>query len=170
MERWATIVFMAKKKQPDFSPEELAQVKRHGEALLGQPTDFDDAVEAELADHYPEEASAEKMHAAQTGGGDQGLGPSEMDEAAIKQRSALAREASTQAAAQAAQAQAGQSPVNAPAAPGGPAGTTEPYPAQKGAVGGPGNVQPPSQAAAPPAPGGSPSPDQGEEEEEGPPQ
>lgn len=116
------------------------------------------------------EASAAKMHSAQMGAPEaagQSLGPSAMDQAQIKQRGAMSQQAATKAAQQAAQAQAAQAPVNAPPAPSGPLGSTIPFPAQKGAVGGGGNVQQPSQSPAPPAPGPQ-APDQ--EEEQGPPQ
>jgi hypothetical protein len=117
----------------------------------------DDPTDADMqrAEEEPieEEASAKKMHAAQTGGSI-GLGPSAMDQAAIKQRGAMNQQADTQAAAQAAKAQGAQVPVNAPPAPSGPAGSVTTFPAQKDAVGGPGDVQQPSQAAPPP--GGPP--------------
>jgi hypothetical protein len=69
------------------------------------------------------EANASKMHAAQTGGGDMSLGPSAMDQAAVKQGQAMNQQADTQAAQQAMKAQGAQAPVNAPAAPAGPQGT-----------------------------------------------
>jgi hypothetical protein len=156
---------MPKKQQPDFSPEEMTQVQRHGKALLGEPTDFDEAVEAHLNEPRGEQSAA-KMRAAQTGGGDQSLGPSDIDQAAVKQGQAASRQADQQAAQKAAQAQAAQAPVNAPPAPSGPVGTTIPFAAQKGATGGAGNTQPPSQAAPPPqppAPGEAPEEDEGED-------
>jgi hypothetical protein len=55
------------------------------------------------------EANAKKMHAAQTDGSS--LGPSQMDQDAIKQRGAIAQQAASQGEEQAAQAQAAQSPV-----------------------------------------------------------
>ncbi|HSZ76606.1 MAG TPA: hypothetical protein VK775_04365 [Chthoniobacterales bacterium] len=66
------------------------------------------------------------MRAAQTGG-DIGLGPSQMDQAQMKQRGAIASQAATQWAEQA-------------QAPAGPEGTRPLTPAQKGAIGGPGNA------------------------------
>lgn len=150
---------MPKQSIPDqFSDEEMEQMKRHGAAQLGG-TDFSAEVEKELDKlQAAREASAGKMHAAQTGGGDQSLGPSDIDTAAIKQRAGVQEEANTQAAAQAQQAQGAQAPVNAPPAPSGPQGTTIPFSAQKGAVGGPGNAAAPSQ----PAPPSTPPPDGGE--------
>lgn len=131
-------------------------MKRYGAAQLGG-TDFSDEVEKELNKlQAAREASAGKMRAAQTGGGNQGLGPSDMDTAAVKQRGAIDQQSDTQAAQQAVQAQGAQAPVNAPPAPASPQGTTTTFPAQKGAVGGPGNVQQPSQGAPPPAPGQGP--------------
>jgi hypothetical protein len=123
--------------------------------------DRDDPTESELDNARQQEANATKMHAAQTGGGDMGLGPTGMDTARLKQQGALQQQAATQAATQAQQAQAAQSPVNAPPAPSGPVGSTIPFPAQKGAVGGGGNLPQPSQAPAPPAP--DQPPDQGED-------
>jgi hypothetical protein len=162
---------MPKKQKPSvadqFSDEEMAQVQQHGKALLGEPTDFDEAVEAHLNEPRGE-ASAAKMHAAQTGAPDaaaQGLGPSDIDQAAVKQGQAASRQADQQAAQKAAQAQAAQAPVNAPPAPSGPQGTTIPFSIQKGAVGGAGNAQSPQQAAPPPQPdqqAGS-SPEEGED-------
>jgi hypothetical protein len=136
--------------------------------------DPDDPTESELDNARQQEANASKMHAAQTGAPEaaaQSLGPSAMDQAAIKQGQALSKRSDTQAAMQAQQAQGAQTPVNAPQAPAGPQGFTIPFPAQKGAVGGAGNLQQPSQGAAPPAaPGpGGPPPDQNDEEQ-GPPQ
>lgn len=128
----------------------------------------DDAItEGDLQRTHEEEANASKMRAAQTGGGDQSLGPSAMDQAAVKQGQAASRQASQQAAQQAAQAQAQQVPVNAPPAPSGAAGATIPFPAQKGAVGGPGNAPQPSLGAQPPQP---PPQEPPPNEEEGPPQ
>jgi hypothetical protein len=145
-------------KQPDFSPEEMAQVQRHGKALLGEPTDFDEAVEEHLADHYPHEASFKKMRAAQTGGASVGLGPSEMEQQQIKQRDTSQQQTAAMGAQQASQAQAQQTPPTPPPAPTGPTGVTQPYPAQSA-------PQPPPSATA-----GLPQPGEGEEEpEQGPP-
>jgi hypothetical protein len=159
------------KKTPsaeDFSDEEKGQIQRHGQALAGDPTDFDDEVEKELADHYPHEASAAKMHQAQTSGGASvGLGPTEAEQAQIKQRGALASQATTQGALTAAQAQAAQTPINAPPAPSSAAGTSppEPYPAQRGSAASPGpavGMPGPVPSAPPAAPGVD---DEGEEEQ-----
>jgi hypothetical protein len=99
-------------------------------------TPFDDAVEEVLnKQQATREAKAKKMHAAQTGGGDIELGPSDIDQATLKQQGAMARQSDTQAAAQTQKAQAAQAPVNAPPAPTGSAGTTIPFPAQKGGGG-----------------------------------
>lgn len=154
-------------KQPaadQFSDEEMEQMKRHGAAQLGGTSDsyidspeFSEGVEKELNKlQAAREASASKMKAAQTGGGDQGLGPSAMDQAAVKQGQAVNKQADAMAAAKAAQAQQAQAPINAPAAPAGPAGTTTTFPAQQGAVGGGGNAPQPS--PPPPAPGGPDEP------------
>ncbi len=160
---------MAKKKQSpediasQFSDDEMEGIKRYGQALGGKPTPFDEEVEEHLTGM---EANAAKMRAAQTGGGDQSLGPSDIDQTAVKQGQAASRQADQQAAQKAAQAQAAQAPVNAPPAPSGPVGTTIPFAAQKGATGGAGNTQPPSQAAPPPqppAPGEAPEEDEGED-------
>jgi hypothetical protein len=62
-----------------------------------------------VADHYPHEAGSAKMHAAQTGApeaAERALGPSPMDQAAVKQRGAMHEQADTQDATKAAQAQA----------------------------------------------------------------
>lgn len=63
----------SRKSQPhpaeQFSDPEMEQIKRFGQALGGQPTDFDKEVERELEKRArAREASAEKMKAAQTGG------------------------------------------------------------------------------------------------------
>jgi hypothetical protein len=165
---------MPKKPKPSaadqFSDEDMHQIKHYGQMLGGGVTPFDEAVEEALNKREAnEEASAKKMHAAQTGAPEaaaQSLAPSQMDQAAIKQRSALQQQAATEGAQAAAQAQGAQTPVNAPPAPVGPQGATIPFSTQKGAVGGPGNVQQPSQAPPPPAPG--PGGPQGEPEEEEP--
>jgi hypothetical protein len=72
--------------------------------------------------HERQAANAKKMHAAYKGGGDQGLGPSQMAEAAIKQRGSIASQAATAGSQEAQDAQVVQWPVNAPAAPSGPEG------------------------------------------------
>jgi hypothetical protein len=84
-----------KKKQPhpvadQFSDDEMEQIKRYGQALSG-PTDFSDEVEKELVKRgaydrpRPQEASAAKMHAAQTGGS-LGLGPTEAEQQSQSQQ------------------------------------------------------------------------------------
>lgn len=156
-----------KKKSEDiasqFSDDEMNQIKRYGEALGGKPTPFDEEVQAHLDGM---EANAHKMRAAQTGGGDQGLGPSDIDQAQVKQRGASQQTTDTQGDIQAAKAQGAQAPTNPPPAPAGPQGTTTTFPAQKGAVGGPGSAQQPSQPPAGPAPGGPPPDDEGEDPSE----
>jgi hypothetical protein len=147
---------MANQTQADqFSPEEMTQVQRHGKALLGEPTDFDEAVESHLADHYPHEASAAKMRAAAEGGGGE-LGPSQMDEQAVKQQNALMAQQTSQGAQQAVQAQAAQVPNQPPPAPTGPTGVSIPYAAQRG------QQTPPDVTAMPPS--------QQEQGQQGPPQ
>jgi hypothetical protein len=149
---------------PDqFSDDEMEQMKRYGSAQLGG-TDFSAEVEKELDKlQRGREASAAKMHAAQTSGGDTGLGPSDIDKAQIKQRDASQQQTATQGAQAAAQAQGAQAPVNAPAAPTGPAGVSAPYPAQRA-------PQPPPSATQglPPQAPAAPGPE--EDEEQGPPQ
>jgi hypothetical protein len=114
-----------------------------------------------------QELSEKTMHAAQTGGADMGLGPSGMDTVSAKQQGTLQQQAATQGAVQAQQAQAAQTPVNAPAAPVGPQGVTQPLPAQRGPQPTPSATAGlPGQGMAPPAPSGPPP----EEEEEGSPQ
>ena len=168
---------MPKKKQKpsvadQFSDEEMGQIGHMGRMMSGGVTPFDEEVEKHLNRREAEEANASKMRAAQTGAPEaaaQGLGPSEMDQAQVKQRGAIYQQSDTQAAQQAAQAQGAQQPVNAPAAPSGPAGTTTTVPAQQGDVGGGGNLQQPAaqeNQPPPPAPDGQP-PDQGDQ---GPPQ
>jgi hypothetical protein len=102
---------MPKDKVADqFSDDEMDQIKHYGKMLAGGVTPFDEAVEEALNKRQAaREANAKKMHAAQTGGGDQSLGPSEMDQSAIKQRGAIASQAAAQGAqqAQAAQGRAG---------------------------------------------------------------
>jgi hypothetical protein len=125
--------------------------------------DPDEPTESDRESARQEEANAQKMRAAQMGAPEAAaIGPTPMEQAQVKQSGAISKEADLQAAQQAAQAQGAQAPVNAPPAPSGPAGATIPFPAQKGAVGGPGNAPQPSQAAPPPAP----PPDGGEEEED----
>jgi hypothetical protein len=112
-----------------FSEDEMNQIKHYGQMLGGGVTPFDEAVEEALNKRQAaREANASKMHAAQTGGGDMSLGPSAMDQAAVKQGQAINQQVDTQAAQQAMKAQGAQAPVNAPAAPAGPQGTL--YPSQ----------------------------------------
>ena len=174
---------MPKKSSPadQFSDDEMEQMKRYGMASLGGTSDshldspaFSEGVQNELDKLDRQEANAAKMKAAQTGGGDIGMGPSDMDQAQVKQRGSMQKQADVQDAQQAAQAQGSQAPLVAPAAPSGPAGDTSTYPAQKGAVGGGGNAQQPGQTppppqGPPPGPGGPPPsgpPPEGEEEED----
>lgn len=112
-------------------------------------TDMQRAEEEPLS----EEASAAKMHAAQTGGGDSDLGPPEIAQQQAKQTTALQHEATTQGAQQAQQAQAKQAPVTPPEAPGGAAGQTQPYPAQAGPQPQAPVMPPPSAPQPPPPPG-----------------
>jgi hypothetical protein len=143
---------MAKDSPADqFSDPEMEQIKHFGQMLGGQPTDFDEEVEKALQKRGAE-ASAKKMRAAQMG-----LAPSAMDTAAIKQREALAQQATTQGATQAQQAQGAQAPVNAPRAPTGPVGTSEPYPAQAGAVGPQETPETPASAGSAPPPSAPPA-------------
>jgi hypothetical protein len=78
------------------------------------------------------------MEAAKSGGGGPGLGPTEAESALMKQRQSLEQQATTAGQTQAAQAQAAQPSLTPPPAPSGPAGVTQPYPSQRGAVGGAG--------------------------------
>jgi hypothetical protein len=145
-----------------FSDDEMEQVKRFGQALGGQPSAFDEDVEKALAKHYPKEFSAEKMHAAQTGGSTS-LGPTEAEQQLAKQQSALQQQAATTGAAAAQQAQAGQSgQPTPPPAPTGSAGVTTPYSAQAGAVGGAGKA-PQGDGAQTEAPPEAPGTEQAEE-------
>jgi hypothetical protein len=155
-----TLHRMAKQKQEPFSDREKAQVKHFGEALLGEPTDFDEEMEKHLADHYPHEAGFKKMRAAQTGGS-LGLGPTAAEQAQVGQRETLRQQSAAAGAQQAAQAQGQQASVAPPPAPTGPQGTTAPYSAQKGAVGGSGTVETPAAPAAP----GPQTPKSGPEQE-----
>jgi hypothetical protein len=77
------------------------------------------------------EASAEKMHAAQTGGSP-GLGPTEAQANLAKQRAVLQQKAAQQSEVAAQQAQAQQTSPTPPPAPSGPQGVSQPYPAQAG--------------------------------------
>ena len=132
-----------------FSDDEMNKIKHYGQMFGGGVTAFDEAVEEALNKRdAAEEASAKKMHAAQTGGGDIGLGSSDMDQDQIKQRGAMQQQAATAAAQSAAQAQGAQQPVNVPPAPAGPQGTNVPFSIQKDAVGGPGNATPPPGCAS----------------------
>jgi hypothetical protein len=151
-----------------FSDDDMNKIKHYGQMLGGGVTPFDEAVEDALNKRQAaREVNAGKMHAAQTSGGDEGLGPSGMDTAAIKQRDTSQQQAAAQGAHQAQQAQSQSAPVNAPAAPSGPVGTTKPYAAQEGPQPPPSATQglpPPGESAGPPPapgddggpPGGSP--------------
>jgi hypothetical protein len=87
-----------------FSDDEMNKIKHYGQMLGGGVTAFDEAVEEALNKRdAAEEASAKKMHAAQNGGGDIGLGPSDMDQEQIKQRGAMQQQAATAGAQSAAQ-------------------------------------------------------------------
>jgi hypothetical protein len=149
---------MADNTQPGegLSDQQQEAVTQIGKMMSPQTTGFDDRVQAmhdeahagehastdyekEFA-HFPHEASAAKMRAAAEGGAGE-LGPSEMEQQAIKQRSALQAQEVTQSAAKAQQAQAAQVPDQPPPAPTGPAGVTQPYPAQKSPQG-PSDVTP----------------------------
>ena len=77
------------------------------------------------------EANAKKLHDAQTGRRGTGLGPSQMDQAQIKQRGAIASQAATAGSQEAQIAQAQQTSPEPPQA---PEGTTIPNPAQKGVL------------------------------------
>jgi hypothetical protein len=112
------------------------------------------------------EPGAKKMRAAQTAGASEtGLGPTAAEQTLVKQQGALQQQAAAGGAQQAAQAQGQQASVAPPPAPVGPQGTTVPYPAQKGAVGGPGTVQAPPAAPAGPQ-GPQPGPEEPPEGEE----
>lgn len=110
----------------DATPEQQAKMVHLGQ-MMGDPRDdFDREVEKHLSDLDREhEASYAKMHAAS-----QGLAPTEMEDDLAKQQQALQRQAAIQAQAQASQAQAAQAPNQPPPAPAGPAGVSQPYPAQ----------------------------------------
>lgn len=129
-----------------FSPEEMEQVKRYGQALGGGPTAFDEQVQDHLDLLYkhrpPGEAGARKERAAQTGGAsDTGLGPSDIERAQMQEGPAIAQKQAQQSAQQASQAQASAQPVNAPPAPSSAVGTSQPYSAQRG-------PQPPPESGA----------------------
>jgi hypothetical protein len=128
-------VMCKKKLHPnadEFSDDDMDQIKHFGQMLGGGVTPFEEAVEEAFNKRQAaREANAKKMHNAQTGGGDVGLAPSQMDQGAIKQRGAIAQQSATQGAEQAVQAENAQTPVNAPPAPAGPQGSYPPYPAQK---------------------------------------
>jgi hypothetical protein len=135
-----------------FTDPQMEQIQRYGQALGGGITPFDEELERELPKLHPGEAEkkrrmaqtaipgeaqAQKMRAAQMGGLP-GLGPTEAEAALAKQRGMLEQQAAMKGQQQAMQAQ-GQKPVSAPPpAPSGPAGVTQPYPAQAGEVGQPG--------------------------------
>ena len=121
-----------------FSDEEMEQIQHYGQALGGS-TPFSDEVEKALPKYErlygrgerPQEASHAKMKAAQTGGS-LGLGPTQMEQTAAQQTGAIQQQAATAGQQQATQAQAGQVPNAPPPAPEGPAGVSQPYPAERG--------------------------------------
>lgn len=163
---------MAKLPGEGLSDDQISKVAQIGQ-LMGDPSDdFDREVqrlhtarhkkEIEATDYdglykdFPHEAGYQKMEAARTGGS-LVIGPTEMEQTQVKQRSALGQQAAAQGAqqAQAAQAQEAISPTGsqfAPSAPSTPAGVTQPYPAQ---------------ANQPPPPSGPPSAPQAQEEQNG---
>jgi hypothetical protein len=109
----------------------------------GPPTETD------LQRAREEEANAEKMHAAQTGGsGD--LGPTQMESQQSDQGNKLEQQATTQGQAKASQAQSQMAPVNPPEAPGSAVGQSQPYRAQAGPQ--PQAPAEPPQALPPPPP------------------
>jgi hypothetical protein len=114
-----------------FSDDEMEQMKRYGAAQLGG-TGFSEAVERELENLQRErEANAAKMHAAQTGGGDLDLGPTQFQNQLAAQQGALMQTQAAAGARQAAQAQASQTSPQAAPAPSTAQGVSVPYPAQK---------------------------------------
>jgi hypothetical protein len=137
---------------PDLNDQQQASMVQMGK-LMGDPRDdFDREVEGHL--QRMGEASAGKMRTAQMG-----LAPSPMEQAQVKQQSALGQQAATQGAVQAQQAQGAQIPIQPPSAPAGPAGATAPYPAQAGEVGPKETPESPATSGAPPAaPGGQEGP------------
>ena len=121
-----------------------------------EPPPEDAITEGDLQRQH--EAGYGKMHAAQTGGSE-GLGPTEAEQALIKQRAALQQQAASTGAQGAAQAQVRQPPpATPPPAPAGPEGTSTPYSSQASDVGGAGQLGP---EGAPPAPGGDQGPEGG---------
>jgi hypothetical protein len=168
---------------PSEMKDHMFAAFRHGAGLGPHPgkytgptrrkdQDPDDPTETHLDHAQQEEANARKMHLAQTGGSEV-LGPTQMDQAQVKQRGALGQQAGLMQAQAAAKAQAAQQPVDPTAGPSGAQGTSTVFPAQKGAVGGPGNVPKPAPPQTPPpAPGGPPQGAQEPppDEEQGPPQ
>jgi hypothetical protein len=114
MKNFQCDVMRKKKLHPiadQFSDDDMNQIEHFGQMLSGGVTPFDEAVEEALNKReVARKANAKKMKAAQTGAvaADVGLGPSQMDEASIKQRGAIASRATTQGAAQAQAAQAQQ--------------------------------------------------------------
>ena len=138
---------MAKERQSPgsgLSDQQQAALVHLGKMMGPQSDEFDNEVqrlhdqrhadehnatnyEQEFAE-IPHEASYRKMKAAQRGG----LGPSEMEEAAAKQQSAIQQTTGTTGQVQATKAQAAQVGPAPPPAPGGPEGVSEPYPAERG--------------------------------------
>jgi hypothetical protein len=117
-----------------FSEPEMQGIQQMGQALGGKPTPFDEEVEKHLSGEYAREHEKEaaKMHAAETGGGGEGLGPEEEAQLLAKQQQTLQQQAAVQGQKQAQQAQAQQTPNAPPPAPTGAQGVTQPYPAQAG--------------------------------------
>jgi hypothetical protein len=72
---------MVKDKVTDqFSDDEMNQIKHYGQMLGGGVTPYDEAVEEALNKRQAaREANAKNMRVAQTGGGDIGLGPSQIE-------------------------------------------------------------------------------------------
>lgn len=144
-----------------FSDEEMSQIQRHGAAQMGDPS-FSEEVERNL---QRREANAAKMHAAQTGGGDSDLGPTQMQTQQANQTNKLQQQSATQGQVKAQQAQSQMAPIEAPQAPGSAVGQSAPYPAQAGPQP-QAPVQPPPPIPQPPGPGGPPGapPEEGEED------
>ena len=113
---------MFKDKVTDqFSDDEMNQIKHYGQMLGGGVTPYDEAVEEALNKRQAaREANAKNMRVAQTGGGDIGLGPSQIDQHAIKQRGDIASQAATGGSQEAQAAQARQPSLEPPPVPAGP--------------------------------------------------
>src|SRR5215475_4895915 len=87
-----------------FSDQDMEQLKHYGEALGGNPTAFEEAVEAHLMGGtdagHAHEASYEKMRAAQ-----EGLAPSDIEQAQSRSQPVIAQKQAQQSAQAASQAQ-----------------------------------------------------------------